>query len=138
METPPTTVDELLEALDRGKADEAAEILRRLPEMSQSDLQLLADYFQQGSHPTTPFVVKLERRGRGRPRGSYADGTRVLRTALGVGREQTNPTIEPEKFVGKVKPKSLAIQDYAALTGRSISSVKADLAKLSRRRRPKK
>ena len=134
----PTTIDDLLEALDRGQADEPAAILRRLPDIAESDLQLLADYFQQGVDPTTPFVVKLERRAYGRPRGSYADRSRIFTTALGVMRERTNPTIEAEKFVGKLKPKSLAIQDYATATGRSTSSVKADLTKLTRRRKPKK
>ncbi len=132
------TVDHPLEALDRGNASEAALILRHLTALSQVDLDLLADYFQPGVDGDTPFVVKLARRGRGRPRKSYADRTRIVTTALGVKLEQTNPAIEPEKWVSKTKPRSLAVEDYAMTRGRSASSVKDDLAKPSRRKRPRK
>lgn len=132
------TVDHLLEALDRGNASEAALILRSLTALSRDDLDLLADYFQPGIDITTPFVVKLARRGRGRPKKSYPDRTRILATALGVKLEQTSPAIEPEKWIGKPKPKALAVEDYAAKRGRSRSSVKDDLAKSTRRRKPRK
>lgn len=132
------TVDHLFEALDRGDAGEVAVILQNLTALSQVDLDLLADYFQPGVNVSTPFVVKLARRGRGRPRKSYADRTRTMTTALGVKLEQTNPTVEPEKWTDKTKPRSLAVEDYAASKCRSKSSVKDDLAKSPGRKRPKK
>ena len=138
MTADPFTVDHLFEALDRGDSAEVAVILRHLTSLSQVDLDLLADYFQPGANELTPFVVKLARRGRGRPRKSYADRTRILTTALGVKLEQTNPAIEPEKWASKTKPRSLAVEDYAMTRGRSASSVKDDLAKSSRRKRPRK
>lgn len=138
MTADPFTVDHLFEALDRGDSAEVAVILRHLTSLSQVDLDLLADYFQPGADGGTPFVVKLARRGRGRPRKSYAGRARIMTTALGVRLEQTNPTVEPEKWIGKTKPKSLAVADYARKKKRSASSVKDDLAKPSRRKKPRK
>lgn len=136
--TDPLTVDNLFEAMDRGDSAEAAMILRNLTGLSETDLDLFSDYFQPGVGVATPFVIKLVRRRRGRPRKGYAERTRIMTTALGVALEQTNPEIEPEKWVGKTKPRSLAKGDFAEKRGRSISSVKADLAKPAGRKRPGK
>jgi hypothetical protein len=134
------TIDSLFEELDKGRVKEAAKILRQLASMSDDELKLFADYLdpEPDAAATTPFVFKLVRPVPGRPIKTYSDKARILRTVWGVEEEQQRPVTEADKWVDKRKPRTLALMDYAARVGRSVSSVKADLTAYNRRRKPKK